>query len=67
MARTVPLLSHGRRQRCAAARRRSPRQNRQTALAIAAGVAPGKTKDEARKAIEEVMRAGAARFPAGYG
>jgi len=43
------------------------RQNRSTAQGIVASVAPGKTKDDARKAVEEVMRAAQAGFPAGYG
>ena len=41
------------------------RQDRQTSQKIIANVANGSTKDEARKAVEEVL--GQAQFPAGYG
>ena len=41
------------------------RQDRLTAQSITASVAEGSSKEEARKAVEEVMRA--AQFPAGYG
>ena len=41
------------------------RQDRLTSQAITANVADGSTKEEARKAVEEVMRY--AQYPAGYG
>lgn len=41
------------------------RQDRRTSQAITAGIAEGKTKDEARKAVEAVMKQ--AQFPPGYG
>jgi HAE1 family hydrophobic/amphiphilic exporter-1 len=41
------------------------RQDRRTSQAITASIAEGFTKDEARKAVEEVMQA--AQFPAGFG
>jgi len=41
------------------------RQDRRTSQALVANVADGATKDDARKAVEEVMNA--AQFPPGYG
>jgi HAE1 family hydrophobic/amphiphilic exporter-1 len=41
------------------------RTDRMTSQAIVANVAEGSTKEDARKAVEEVMRT--AQFPAGYG
>ncbi|KFN44472.1 efflux RND transporter permease subunit [Arenimonas oryziterrae] len=41
------------------------RQDRRTSQAIVASIADGKTKDEARKAVEEVMKS--AQLPPGYG
>jgi HAE1 family hydrophobic/amphiphilic exporter-1 len=41
------------------------RTDRMTSQAIVANVAEGSTKEDARKAVEEVMRS--AQFPAGYG
>ena len=41
------------------------RQDRRTSQAITAGIAEGFTKEDARKAVEEVMNA--SQFPAGFG